>query len=127
MGLDMYMLSRFGYETDDHKNQYNEEEVAYWRKHPDLHRFFEEEWLKLPENKGKTWEHFNGQYFKMTPELIERTMFRVSMRALPKSDGGFFFGESLNNREEMQMDLQQLDRVKTLIEEGNEVFYYSSF
>lgn len=125
MGLDMYMLMESEQQNDN--EQINEEEIAYWRKHPDLHRLFEAEWLKLPENKGKDWHDFNGAYLKMTAEIIDNTMFRVLMSALPKNNGGFFFGESLNNKEEMQMDLEQLGRVKELVDEGKEVYYYSSF
>ena len=123
----MYMLSRFGYETDDHKNQYSEEEVAYWRKHPDLHRFFEDEWRKLPGNENKSDMDFNCQFLEMNEEIIEKALFRVTMRALPNNDGGFFFGESTYTKEDIRMDLQQLSRVKELLKNNVKVYYYSSF
>ena len=108
--------------TDHH-----EEEIAYWRKHPDLHRVFEEEWRKIPGNELKTEMNFNGQYFKMTEDIIDRVLFKVTMRALPKNKGGFFFGQSTYTKEDIEIDIEQLNQVKTALNRGNTVYYYNSF
>ena len=130
MGLDMYMfLDEENNSPDSDKEIYepNFVEVAYWRKHPDLHRFLESEWLSLPENKDKTAEDFNGLYYQMTPDVIEKAMFRVTMRALPKSKGGFFFGESLYDKEGIAHDKKSLSNVLRLLKEKKKVYYFPSW
>lgn len=133
MGLDMYME----YETHT-EDRYDEngtcaakdvpvyEEVAYWRKHPNLHGFFERKWREAGCPGGSEDSTFNGMPFYMSEELIDETMFHVRMNTLPETTG-FFFGESVWDKESIDYDIEQLTKVKDLLAEGKRVFYNSSW
>lgn len=110
MGLDMGIYLK----EDD-------EEIAYWRKHPNLHGFFEEQW-----NKAGWKGTFNNVPFELTEEIIEVAIFKVMMNALPSTDG-FFFGVSTFSKESINHDIKQLNKVKQCIKEGKEVYYDSSW
>lgn len=97
------------------------EEIAYWRKHPNLHGFFEEQWNK------QGWKGtFNSVQFLLTEDVIEQAIFKVHMNALPKTSG-FFFGESEFTKDSVKFDLEQLNKAKKYISEGEEVYYDSSW
>jgi len=97
------------------------EEIAYWRKHPNLHGFFEEEWNK------QGWKgSFNGQPLPLTDEILEQAIFKVTMNALPETEG-FFFGKSNFSKESVDYDLEQLNKAKQYIQDGKEIYYDSSW
>ena len=110
MGLDMGIYLK---ETN--------EEIVYWRKHPNLHGFFEEQWNK------QGWKGtFNSVQFPLTDAILEQAIFKVQMNALPETDG-FFFGKSTFDKESVKFDLEQRNKVKKYISEGKEVYYDSSW
>ena len=110
MGLDMGMYLK---ETN--------EEVAYWRKHPDLHGFFEEQWNKQGWNGD-----FNGMPLVLSEEMLDEAIFKVLMNALPKTEG-FFFGESEFSKGSVDRDLESLNKAKEYISNGKEVYYDASW
>ena len=95
------------------------EEVAYWRKHPDLHGWMQ----KLYEEKGGEDESFNGVPVVLTLADLDRLEDDILGGNLPKTTG-FFFGESGG------MSLKDLEFVldaRKAIQEGDTVFYDSSW
>lgn len=138
MGLDMHAYktkAKFTKEVDindeifgkdergemDYENPIIEsKEIAYWRKHPDLHGWMEE----LYRRKGGTEKSFNGDPVVLTEEDLDELKITVLTGKLPHTQG-FFFGES--NRERDFEDLQFIEEGKKAIKEGYTIFYDSSW
>jgi hypothetical protein len=104
----------------DYENQIvKTEEVAYWRKHPDLHGWME----NLYREKGGREKSFNGDPVVLTLADLDRLEDDILEVNLPKTTG-FFFGESggisLNN-------LQFVLEARKAIQEGDTVYYDSSW
>jgi hypothetical protein len=86
MGLDMslYLDSNTSKTTLD---PIPHEEIAYWRKHPNLHGFFEQKW-----NDAGWKGDMNCVDFKLSEEILDEAIFKVIMNALPDTSGFFFWG-----------------------------------
>ena len=96
------------------------EEIAYWRKHPDLHGWMEQ----LYRKKGGTEKSFNGDTVLLTEEDIDNLKIAVLTRTLP-STSGFFFGAS---KQEINFaDLEFIEKAKQAIKEGYTIYYDSSW
>ena len=96
------------------------EEIAYWRKHPDLHGWMEQ----LYRKKGGTETSFNGDTVLLTEEDIDSLKIAVLTRTLP-STSGFFFGAS---KQEINFaDLEFIEKAKEAIKEGYTIYYDSSW
>ena len=104
----------------DYENQIvKTEEVAYWRKHPDLHGWME----NLYRGKGGREKSFNGDPVMLTLADLDRLEDDILGKNLPKTSG-FFFGESSG------ISLQDLEFVldaRKVIQEGDTVYYDSSW
>jgi hypothetical protein len=96
------------------------EEIAYWRKHPDLHGWMEQ----LYRKKGGTEKSFNGDPVLLTEEDIDSLKIAVLTRTLP-STSGFFFGAS--EQEINFADLEFIEKAKQAIKEGYTIYYDSSW
>ena len=95
-------------------------EIAYWRKHPDLHGWMEQ----LYRKKGGTEDSFNGDPVLLTEEDIDNLKIAVLTRTLP-STSGFFFGAS---KQEINFaDLEFIEKAKEAIKEGYTIYYDSSW
>jgi hypothetical protein len=112
MGLDMsiYVKQNGG---EDSGYEYNQ--VAYWRKHPDLHGYIVntfadgvDECQKIPLDEFK----------------VQNIMAAIRNKSLPKTSG-FFFGSS--NGSESENDLMQLQEVLNAIKKGYKVYYQASW
>lgn len=105
----------------DYANQVVDiEEIAYWRKHPDLHGWMED----LYQKKGGTEASFNGDPLVLTEEDLDELKITVLTGKLP-STTGFFFGTS---REEINFaDLEFIEKAKEAIGKGYTVYYDSSW
>lgn len=117
MGLDMFLFTRRPGSED-------RTEVAYWRKHPDLHGFIERTFYK-----GR--DEFNCVEQPLTEADIDQIQDAVRARVLPNTSG-FFFGRSYfpeDNAQERQRqddeDIEKLEKAKDAIRRGDEVFYYA--
>ena len=104
----------------DYENQIvKTEEVAYWRKHPDLHGWMQ----KLYEEKGGEDKSFNGDVVVLTLADLGRLEDDILGGNLPKTTG-FFFGESGG----MSLkDLQFVLDARKVIQEGDTIYYDSSW
>lgn len=123
MGLDMYAYStpekirrRVDFDVDRSQLQ----ELHYWRKHPNLHGWMEQ----LYRSKGGEDESFNCVNVRLTEEDLNKLDKAIRSNKLP-STGGFFFGESQLDPEEVQDDLQFVEDAKAAIKKGETVFYTS--
>ena len=95
-----------------------EEQLFYWRKHPNLHGWME----RLYYKKGGRSEDFNCVNLVLTADDIEQLEKDVNADALPQT-GGFFFGESIP--EDKENDLEFIKLAKKELESGNVVYYTS--
>ena len=107
MGLDMYayVAAKAGqqkeyYEAEGdyvdgkwrpHKATVTEpREIAYWRKHPNLHGWME----RLAEQKGLEYNSFNGIELELTWEDIDRLEKDIKAGTVAQlATTGFFFGD----------------------------------
>ena len=94
-------------------------EIAYWRKHPDLHGWME----NLYREKGGREQSFNGDLVVLTLADLDRLEEDILRKNLPKTTG-FFFGES---GEISLKDLEFVLEARKAIQEGDTVFYDSSW
>jgi hypothetical protein len=148
MGLDMYAYtaSKAGqqnefYETAEWDQVAKESvnpkvvqprEIAYWRKHPNLHCWMESLWKrKLHEsNKEEPEENvwgstFNGIELELTWEDLEELERAVTHGQLPATSG-FFFGEGADDFYKEQ-DLEFVKNARAELFLGLKVFYNSSW
>ena len=133
MGLDMYAYAaanekQYGeYWEDGHweNDQYvskttKPKELAYWRKHPNLHGWFHREWL----DQGNTGD-FNGDQLEIDWDMLERLESAVVNRNFPRTSG-FFFGEGADDYYRNQ-DLEFIRQARAELFLGLRVFYNSSW
>lgn len=136
MGLDMYAYaaSRAGQQNDFYEGAEFDEntreyvntkvsrprELAYWRKHPNLHGWFQQEW----ESQGNTGS-FNGDELEITWDMLERLESDVREERLPATRG-FFFGDSSDDHYR-ERDLAFCREARAALFLGERVFYNSSW
>ena len=138
MGLDMYaykIKANLTKEVDfnDEIHEKNEDgspnydnprtdsiEIAYWRKHPDLHGWMEE----LYRKKGGKETTFNGDPLVLTLKDLDDLKVAILNGNLPNTTG-FFFG--ISKKEISPNDLEFIEEGKKAIKEGYTIFYDSSW
>lgn len=106
-------------------------EIAYWRKHPNLHGWMEQLWIRklaaeseAPENSA--WgSSFNGIELELTWEDLDELERAVTNNQLP-STRGFFFGEDADEYYR-ESDLKFIREAKAELFLGLKVFYNSSW
>lgn len=127
MGLDMYAYAAAKGNTEwDNNNAHRE--IAYWRKHPNLHGWMELLW----NEKGRPGIDnsfqdvmFNGVEVELTWEDLDQLEEDVKNGRLPHTSG-FFFGNNSDDyyRDE---DLEFIRKARAEIFTGLKVFYNSSW
>lgn len=122
MGLDMFAYKTFE-EIDSVDFQYpqDREEFFYWRKHPNLHGWFE----NLYKSKGGKDEKFTGPV-KITKSDLVELEHDIRYKFLPETSG-FFFGKSDHSEEEELEDLKFVFAAAELLKRGHSIFYSSSW
>ena len=102
-------------------------EIAYWRKHPNLHGWMERLWEhKMVTEGSNPKDHtFNGIELELTWEDLDLLEAVVKQRALPSAQG-FFWG---NDADDVYYDddLEFIKRARTELFSGLRVFYNSSW
>ena len=96
-------------------------ELAYWRKHPNLHGWME----KLAQNKGLSYDSFNGIELELTYDDLLILELDVIAGTLPGTSG-FFFGENADDHYREQ-DLEFVKNARAELFMGLKVFYNSSW
>jgi hypothetical protein len=139
MGLDMYayVAAKAG-EYDEYGNQDGKwdaeaqewvtkgpvskpREIAYWRKHPNLHGWME----KLAEQKNLKYESFNGIEMELTWQDLDALEHAVKNNQLPGTSG-FFFGNPADEHYR-ESDLEFVRNARAEVFLGLKVFYNSSW
>ena len=136
MGLDMYayVAAREGQqqefwegaemdrETGEFRNPEvaKPHEIAYWRKHPNLHGWME----NLYRERGGEGQ-FNGDELELFAEDLDRLEQDILDSQLPETSG-FFFGDPSDDyyRDD---DLKFIKEARTYLFLGLRVFYNSSW
>jgi hypothetical protein len=133
MGLDMYAYSanKAGAQSEYWDNSYiidgevvststKPKEIMYWRKHPNLHGWMENLWMR----KGGEGI-FNGVELEITWEDLMELEYDIAHRALPSTQG-FFFGDDSDAYYKTQ-DQEFIKEAKADLLCGLKVFYNSSW
>jgi hypothetical protein len=134
MGLDMYAYvgnpgqrDDYWYKSLDRDSTVNKpRDIAYWRKHPNLHGWMEQLWV----SKGKPGRKhddsdFNGIELELTWEDVDNLERAVRHGMLPSTEG-FFFGNPSDDVY-YERDLEFCVNAKTELFLGLRVFYNSSW
>lgn len=127
MGLDMYVYKvekRFAggpLSFDDKAWDVEDgvEEIMYWRKHHDLHGWFE----NLYRRKGGTGV-FNCAYVEITLEDLEQLESDIKGWKLPKTTG-YFFGNNPPDEQSNEDDLKFVSRARKHLKKGYALYYDS--
>lgn len=121
MGLD-----QFAYAVD---NNGEKEELAYWRKHPNLQGWMENLWEAkgkpgLPENHtGDMMGDFNCIPVELDYDDLACLESAITNGELP-STCGFFFGNNSDN-EYKEQDLEFIEKAREALDNGLTVMYDS--
>jgi len=115
MGLDMYAYVAAKAQQED-----GTRELAYWRKHPNMHGWMQQLW----ESQGNAGD-FNGDELELTWQDIDNLEQAVTHKQLPDT-GGFFFGRNADE-EYYEDDLRFVRAARAELFLGAKVFYNSSW
>ena len=124
MGLDQYairvknkaVINRFEYNQD-----YNYDEIFYWRKNRFVHNWMEELYQSLG---GK--DEFNMKIVQVLPEDIDKLEKNTKSGKIKEYDkGGFFFGEQPFEYQEYEAIMSFCRIAREEFKNGNAVFYES--
>lgn len=131
MGLDMYAwaidpkkvkcLEDIGaqFHPSSEGEEYKPEELFYWRKHHDLHGYFE----NLYRERGGD-DEFNCVKLRLYETDLDKLEQDVINKKLPETTG-FFFGDQPVTDEDVENDLLFIAKARQAIKEGKAVFYDS--
>ena len=122
MGLDQYAY--VAAQATDEGHGFGQRELAYWRKHPNLHGWMEQLWRS--RNTDPTVDPaFNGIELELTWADIDRLEDDIKNGRLPATSG-FFFGTNSDDhyRED---DLAFVRKARAELFMGLKVFYNSSW
>jgi len=149
MGLDMYayVAQKTNQQTEFYEGAVFDEElkdyvnlevskpreIAYWRKHPNLHGWMERLWHQkrnaennpVVENAGDLGGTFNGIELELTYDDLEELERAVTHGQLPATSG-FFFGNDADEHYR-ESDLQFIKNARAELFMGLKVFYNSSW
>jgi hypothetical protein len=95
-------------------------EIAYWRKHPNLHGRMKDLW----ERQGNVGS-FNGDELELHLDDLIDLELAVKTKSLPPTTG-FFFGNP-SDEHYYDEDLAFISAARQAISEGYRVFYNSSW
>ena len=120
MGLDMFVFSTKEKipDVDFEGDIAHREELAYWRKHPNLHGWME----NLYRAKGGEAEIFNCVAVKLDSHDIDLLEEALAENSLPETTG-FFFGVSVRYHDEQTKAF--IVKARDAIAKGNNIFYTS--
>lgn len=135
MGLDQYAFAVMPHRdnTDfswawsrDDEGRVNE--LAYWRKHPNLQGWMESLYRDKRAASGEPldegdWDSFNVVPLRLTAADIDELERAVLGGELPETTG-FFFGEDSDD-EYREADLEFVSDARTAMRQDMEIYYYS--
>jgi len=114
-----YVANKADTDYDDTSRQ----EIAYWRKHPNLHGWME----KLAEKKGLQYNSFNGVELELTWDDIKQLEEDIRNGTMAElNTEGFFFGKPSDDYYK-EHDLKFCVDAKAELFLKRKVFYNSSW
>jgi hypothetical protein len=124
MGLDMYAYTA----TQANAGYDDQRELAYWRKHPNLHGWMQKLWDRkgrpgIPADVSEPM--FNGVEVELTWEDLDELEQAVRHRQLPATSG-FFFGNHADDHY-YESDMAFIGKARAELFMGLKVFYNSSW
>lgn len=130
MGLDQYayIASKANSEWNDTSKQ----DLAYWRKHPNLQGWMEKLWIEkgypgLPAGANNFDHTFNGIEVELTWDDVDRLEKDIKSGQVSELDTkGFFFGNPSDDYYR-DHDLEFCVNAKAELFLGRKVFYNSSW
>ena len=141
MGLDMYAYvatkagqqeefyegAEWDNEIKAHRNPNvnRPREIAYWRKHPNLHGWMARLWLAREGNELRELDNFNGIELELDADDLDLLEYVVKARELPGTSG-FFFGNDADDYY-YNDDLKFIQMARAEMFMGFKVFYNSSW
>lgn len=119
MGLDMYAMTtkRRHKSVTDFSVHEADEQIHYWRKHPNLHGWME----RLYREKGGT-DVFNCATVALTSEDLDELESAIRNGTLPATTG-FFFGAT--DGSEVYDDLAFVAKARDALRQRLQVYYRS--
>ena len=123
---EFYESAEFDDDAKDFVNKTVEQprEIAYWRKHPNLHGWMEQLWKSRNGGNGDS-ATFNGIELELTWEDLEVLELDIIAGTLPGTSG-FFFGNDADDHYKEQ-DLKFVRDARAELFCGLKVFYNSSW
>ncbi len=121
MGLDMNAFATKAKpetEVDFSTKNFEETELHYWRKHPNLHGWME----SLYYEKGGKADSFNCVPVVLDNEDLDNLEYDIKEGNLPDTQG-FFFG--ISSGDEDNDDLEFVAKAREAIANGKTVYYTS--
>ena len=106
-------------------------EIAYWRKHPNLHGWMQRLWVRKTNEAGVVDDdpdragEFNGVELELTWEDLDQLEQDIRDKNLPDTSG-FFFGNDADDHYR-EHDLKFVREAKAEAFLGLKVFYNSSW
>jgi hypothetical protein len=106
-------------------------EIAYWRKHPNLHGWMQRLWVRKTNEAGAVDDgpdragEFNGVELELTWDDLEQLEQDIRDKNLPDTTG-FFFGNDADDHYR-EHDLKFVREAKAEAFLGLKVFYNSSW
>ena len=141
MGLDMYayVAAKAGQQDEFYEGaEYDEDsgefvnpnvnrprQLAYWRKHPNLHGWMAELWMVRETGGEGDVDNFNGVELELTAEDLDNLEYDVQNNRLPATSG-FFFGDGADDYYKPS-DLKFIQEARAEMCFGLKVFYNSSW
>ena len=140
MGLDQYAYvsnragARDEYWSDENFSKSDDDasklsaprEIAYWRKHPNLHGWMENLWQSKNPDVSKD-ESFNCIELELTGEDLDRLEQDILSGQVAKLETvGFFFGDPSDDYY-LEADLEFVREARFCLFMGLKVFYNSSW
>lgn len=134
MGLDQYLFKTKASIEEiessrkiDSDEEIQQEEIAYWRKHPNLQGYMRNIWLQKNKNikpEDLEWsEDFNGDNVYLTEQDLNEWESAAKEKRYP-STTGFFFGSD-RDEEYLEHDLASIQEAREALKEGFTVYYTS--
>ena len=123
---EFYESAEFDDDAKDFVNKTVEQprEIAYWRKHPNLHGWMEQLWKSRNGGNGDS-ATFNGIELELTWEDLEVLELDIIAGTLPGTSG-FFFGNDADDHYKEQ-DLKFVRDARAELFCGLKVFYNISW
>ena len=124
---EFYKGAEWDNEIKDHLNPNvnRPREIAYWRKHPNLHGWMARLWLAREGNELRELDNFNGIELELDADDLDLLEYVVKARELPGTSG-FFFGNDADDYY-YNDDLKFIQMARAEMFLGFKVFYNSSW